>query len=301
MMPVLVMTLTYSRFLSVLTLPSRQGGDLLAGMWQLISQVSAVSKTLVGTGRPRSAGRGRPRAAAAFAGILAIRRVLAPPRDPEFKGMTERNNGFFETSFLPGRQFRSPANLNTQLADWLPIANSPTLRSLSGRPVEVLDRYIPAMTALPPQPPATGPAHPGSTQAGVLSGSRGRLLRGPAGDRGGCHRDVDPGDRGLSRGCGRRPRNLLGDARGGHRRCPRDDREGAAFAVRRRQTRPGAGGAGHAGAADDVPGHLRLRRAVQRRLRPDHRGKCADGRHQVGLGAAGDHGAGGRARRTRSI
>lgn len=70
--------------------------------------------------------------------------------------MTERNNGFLETSFLPGRQFVSPTDFNTQLADWLPVANSRIVRSLSGRPIEVLDRDLAAMTALPPHPPATG-------------------------------------------------------------------------------------------------------------------------------------------------
>lgn len=157
MLPVLVMTLTYSRFLSALMLPSRQGGDLLAGMWQLISQVGAVSKTLVWDREAAIGGKGVvTAAAAAFAGTLATRVVLAPPRDPEFKGMTERNNGFLETSFLPGRQFTSPADFNLQLADWLPVANSRTVRSLSGRPIEVLDRDIAAMTALPPHPPTTG-------------------------------------------------------------------------------------------------------------------------------------------------
>ena len=47
MLPVLVMTLTFSKFLAAVMLPSRQGGDLTAGMWQLIAQVGAVSKTLV--------------------------------------------------------------------------------------------------------------------------------------------------------------------------------------------------------------------------------------------------------------
>ena len=47
MLPVLVMTLTFSRWLAAVMLPSRQSGDLLAGMWQLISQVGAVPKSLV--------------------------------------------------------------------------------------------------------------------------------------------------------------------------------------------------------------------------------------------------------------
>ena len=70
--------------------------------------------------------------------------------------MTERNNGFFETSFLPGRRFVSPTDFNTQLGDWLPRANARIVRSLGGRPVDVLGRDLQAMTALPPHPPATG-------------------------------------------------------------------------------------------------------------------------------------------------
>ncbi len=45
-----------------------------------------------GTGRPTAA-------AAAFAGSLAARTVLAPRRDPEFKGIVVRGNGYLETSF----------------------------------------------------------------------------------------------------------------------------------------------------------------------------------------------------------
>jgi hypothetical protein len=40
---------------------------------------------------------------------LATRIRLSPPRDPEFKGLVERNNGYFETLFLPGRVPRTPA------------------------------------------------------------------------------------------------------------------------------------------------------------------------------------------------
>lgn len=157
MLPVLVMTLTFSRFLSAVMLPSRQGGDLLAGMWQLIAQVGAVSKTLVWDREAAIGGKGKvTQAAAGFAGTLATRVVLAPPRDPEFKGMTERNNDYFETSFLPGRQFASPGDFNTQLSDWLVRANQRKIRSLGGRPIDALDRDLAAMTVLPPRPPATG-------------------------------------------------------------------------------------------------------------------------------------------------
>jgi len=137
MLPVLVMTLTFSKFLSAVMIPSRQAGDLLAGMWQLISGVGAVSKSLVWDRESAIGGRGVvTRAAAAFAGTLATRVVLAPARDPEFKGMTERNNGYFETSFLPGRSFASPADFNAQMEAWLPRANARTVRSLGGRPID---------------------------------------------------------------------------------------------------------------------------------------------------------------------
>jgi hypothetical protein len=45
--------------------------------------------------------------------------VLLPPKDPESKGVVERRNGWFETSFMPGRRFASPADFNAQFTDWL--------------------------------------------------------------------------------------------------------------------------------------------------------------------------------------
>ncbi len=157
MLPVLVMTLAYSRFLSAVMLPSRQGGDLLAGMWALISGWWKVPKTLVWDRESAIGGKGVVTApAAAFAGTLATKFRLAPARDPEFKGMVERNNNFFETSFLPGRSFDSPADFNTQLGLWLPRANARVVRSLGRRPEEVLPADLAAMTALPPLAPATG-------------------------------------------------------------------------------------------------------------------------------------------------
>jgi transposase len=40
----------------------------------------------------------------AFAGTLATQIKLAPPRDPESKGLVERANGYLETSFLAPRR-----------------------------------------------------------------------------------------------------------------------------------------------------------------------------------------------------
>jgi len=159
-LPVLVVTLAFSRFLSATMIPSRQAGDILAGMWLLISQLGRVPKTLVWDRESAIGGTGRVSVpAAAFAGTLATRIQLAPPRDPEFKGMVERNNGFLETSFLPGRAFAGPQDFNDQLGVWLPRANSRTIRALQARPVDLLETDRQAMTPLPPTPPTVGLAH----------------------------------------------------------------------------------------------------------------------------------------------
>lgn len=112
-LPVLVMTLGFSRFMTAVMIPSRQGGDILSGMWDLISGIGRVTTTLVWDREAAIGGTGRVTApAAAFAGTLATRIKLAPPRDPEYKGLVERNNQYLETSSLPGRTFASPADFN---------------------------------------------------------------------------------------------------------------------------------------------------------------------------------------------
>jgi transposase len=156
-LPVLVMTLGFSRFMTAVMIPSRQGGDILSGMWQLISGIGRVPKRLVWDREAAIGGSGKLTApAAAFAGTLATKIRLAPPRDPEYKGMVERSNGYLETSFLPGRQFASPADFNQQLAEWLDRANSRTVRSIRGRPVDLLETDYLSMIPLPPVEPPIG-------------------------------------------------------------------------------------------------------------------------------------------------
>jgi hypothetical protein len=73
-LPVLVVTLAFSRFHSATMIPSRQAGDILSGMWLLISQLGRVPKTLVWDRESAIGGSGRLTApAAAFAGTLATR------------------------------------------------------------------------------------------------------------------------------------------------------------------------------------------------------------------------------------
>jgi transposase len=156
-LPVLVMTLGFSRFMAAVMIPSRQAGDILSGMWQLISGIGRVPKTLVWDRESAIGGTGRVSApAAAFAGTLATQIRLAPRKDPEFKGMVERTNGFLETSFLPGRTFTSPADFNAQLTEWLVRANARTVRSIQGRPADLLETDYLSMIPLPPVDPPIG-------------------------------------------------------------------------------------------------------------------------------------------------
>lgn len=137
MLPVLVMVASFSKFITAVMIPSRTTADLLAGMWALLAgQLGAVPRRLIwdnesGIGRRNhlAAGVGE------FSGALATRIHQLKAYDPESKGGVERINQYFETSFLPGRDFTSPADFNGQMDAWLPRANARTVRALKARPV----------------------------------------------------------------------------------------------------------------------------------------------------------------------
>lgn len=155
--PVLTMVAAFSGFIMALLLPTRTTGDLVAGMWGLLSGLGAVPKMLVwdnesGIGQHRRLTVG----ARSFAGTLGTRIYQTAPRDPEAKGVVERANGFLQTSFLPGRTFTDPADYNTQLAEWLPKANSRLLRRTGQQPGVRVGQDTAAMGALPPVAPAVG-------------------------------------------------------------------------------------------------------------------------------------------------
>ena len=103
-------------------------------------------------------GRGKRHAdgVGAFAGTLATTVQRLKPYDPESKGIVERRNGFFETSFMLGRDFASPADFNLQFADWLTRANTRVVRTIKARPVDLLVADRAAMLPLPPVPPVVG-------------------------------------------------------------------------------------------------------------------------------------------------
>jgi transposase len=158
LLPVLVMVASFSKFITAVMIPSRTTADLLSGMWALLSsQLEAVPRRLVwdnesGIGRRNRLAGG----VSEFSGALATRVHQLKAYDPESKGGVERINGYFETSFLPGRVFASPADFNAQLAGWLPRANARTVRALKARPGDLVGADRAAMLRLPPLAPPHG-------------------------------------------------------------------------------------------------------------------------------------------------
>jgi hypothetical protein len=68
------------------------------------------------------------------------------------KGIVERRDGYFETSFMPGRTFSSPADFNAQFGDWLVRANAREVRTIKARPVDLIEHDRSRMLPLPPVP-----------------------------------------------------------------------------------------------------------------------------------------------------
>lgn len=157
--PVLVMVAAYSRFIAAMMIPSKVTGDLLAGMWQLLSQyIGAVPRTLLWDNESGIGQRGRlADGVAGFCGVLGTRLIQARPYDPETKGIVERANGYLGSSFLPGRSFVSAHDFNIQLAQWLASVANPRRHATTKMvPAQVLVADREAMVALPPVAPTTG-------------------------------------------------------------------------------------------------------------------------------------------------
>jgi transposase len=160
-LPVLTMVCGYSRWLSAVLIPSRRAEDLFAGWWQLIERLGAAPRVLVwdgegAIGRWRGGRSELTKQCQAFRGTLGAKVVICRPADPEAKGLIERAHDYLERSFLPGRAFDGPAGFNTQLTQWLAVANTRTRRALGCAPTERITADKQAMLTLPPVAPVVG-------------------------------------------------------------------------------------------------------------------------------------------------
>jgi len=160
-LPVLTMVTGYSRWLSARLIPTRAAEDLFTGWWSLLSDLGRVPRVLVWDGEAAVGKRRRgvtllTEATQSFRGTLGAKVVICNPGDPEAKGLVERANGHLETSFLPGRCFTSPADVNAQLAEWTARVNRRPRRVLGCAPTERIEADRAAMLSLPPVAPVTG-------------------------------------------------------------------------------------------------------------------------------------------------
>jgi hypothetical protein len=155
--PVLTMVACWSRFLLAVMIPSRQCGDILAGMNILLSGLGGMPDRLLWDNESGLVNRRRliPQASA-WAGTIGAAIKLAKPADPETKGRIERANGYLDSSFEPARDFASIDDFNTQLSDWLDHkANQRKVRAINARPIDLLNDERHSLNPLPRALPET--------------------------------------------------------------------------------------------------------------------------------------------------
>ncbi|GAA1691066.1 transposase [Mycolicibacterium murale] len=160
-LPVMTMVCGYSRWASAMLIPIRSAEDPYAAWWHHLSVPGAVPRVFVWDGEG-AVGRWRARmpeltaVCQAFRRTVAAKFVIYKPGDPGAKGLVERFHDYLERAFLPGRVFNSPVDFNTQLGDWLVIANHRQHRVLGCRPADRVEADRAAIMPLPPVAPVTG-------------------------------------------------------------------------------------------------------------------------------------------------
>lgn len=150
----------FSRFIGAAMIPSRQAHDVLGGHLAVLGQFGALPRKVIwdqesAIGRWRGGEMTFTRQFQAFRGTLGIGAVLCQRGDPEAKGLVERANGYFETSFLPGRRFDDVADFNRQLSGWLVKANNRIHATTKVRPREAMAEDRGSMLGFPPVLPDT--------------------------------------------------------------------------------------------------------------------------------------------------
>ncbi len=144
----------FSRYIGGWMIPSRQAHDVLGGHLEVLRQLGGVPRRAVWD-QEGAIGRWRGREMAftaefqRFRGTLGMGAVLCQRGDPEAKGLVERANGYFETSFLPGRRFADVADFNAQFTAWLRRANNRIHATTKVRPSEAIYEERGAMVGFP--------------------------------------------------------------------------------------------------------------------------------------------------------
>ena len=145
----------FSRYVGGWMIPTRQAHDVLSGHLEVFSQFGALPRRVVwdqegAIGQWRGSKMVFSGEFQSFRGVLGIGAQLCQRSDPEAKGLIERANGYFETSFLPGRRFDSVADFNAQFTAWLRRANQRIHATTKVRPAEAIFEDRGSMLGFPP-------------------------------------------------------------------------------------------------------------------------------------------------------
>jgi transposase len=140
---VVVGVLGFSRLSGGWMVPSRAAHDVMGGQLEVLRQFGAVPRRLVWDqegciGRRRGGETTLTGEFSTFIGTLGCGAVILNAADPEAKGIVERNNHYYETSFLPGRAFSDVADFNYQFTCWLRRANNRVHATTKVRPSEAV-------------------------------------------------------------------------------------------------------------------------------------------------------------------
>ncbi|MGZ6576675.1 MAG: Mu transposase domain-containing protein, partial [Solirubrobacteraceae bacterium] len=130
---------------------SKEAPDVLWGMRRCVWRIGALPERLVVDREGcLHAGGGRPTEEfASFCGQLSVGWRILDPGDCQANGVSERLQGFMETSFESGRSFANELDFQNQLDRWFSErANVRLHRTLRERPVDRLERERETMRPL---------------------------------------------------------------------------------------------------------------------------------------------------------
>ena len=150
--PVLVMVAVFSRFITAMMLPSRVTTDLVAGMWQLLSQdLGAIPHRLWWDNESGIGRRGRlTDPVTAFVGTVATTPIRLKPYDRRIQRNRRARQPISGNLVHVRSNISFTRRLQHPTGRLAPIANSRFVRRIGGRPIDLVCVDTAAMLPLPP-------------------------------------------------------------------------------------------------------------------------------------------------------
>ena len=144
----------WSRAIAATLVFSKEAPDILHGLACNLTKLGVLPEKLVWDRESAIGAGGRPTGPfASFCGQLEIGWIILEARDPQAKGVLERNHRFMRSNFEPGRVFANHLDFQDRLDAWAAKVNRRVHRSTRAVPVERLadesQRMRPAPVVMP--------------------------------------------------------------------------------------------------------------------------------------------------------